>query len=79
MIEAIADNPGAKTSALGKLTQSNPTSVVERLRRLQERGRIERTEIGWKVVEREEDGPRPPKPLPTAAAAPKTQATASPA
>ncbi len=59
LIEAIRDHPSARTGQLATLTASGTSTVIERLRRLQRRGAVTRTDDGWRV------NPTPP-PSPSA-------------
>jgi len=49
LIEAIRSNPGAGTTKLAKLTSSGTSTVIERLKRLEKRGVIERGDDGWRA------------------------------
>ena len=49
LIEAIRDHPSARTGQLATLTGSGTSTVIERLRRLQQRGAVTRTDDGWRV------------------------------
>ena len=59
LITAIRDHPGARTGQLATLTGSGTSTIIERLRRLQQRGAVTRTDDGWRV------NPTPP-PSPSA-------------